>query len=330
MSDFDSTPQICLDEFLTDIRPFRAAFDKGFEAYLIKHKGKPPASGVSLVEYCKWLNPKAKGPSNPSDMSVLISGHLHYFWQFSKAHFKFEHELSKHMVESDLPDSLPEQILQRLPYWSQWISLPVSVLSSDKSVRLDFDGAFVGYTRVNGIPQLCICAPFEPEDKTLRSNGFCPSITTHISLDGPVDPLDIVRHGHFLNLSEQPKEMMAELIYSLNHYLRRIIASIMFICSQQEQLYQEGHQQPKAKRLGKSYKLEAILTDRKIVVGKELVQVIKEFEEDVEKCTRAFNGRRPHIRKAHYHHFWTGPKDGPRKLICKWLPPSVVRGTLPE
>ncbi len=36
--------------------------------------------------------------------------------------------------------------------------------------------------------------------------------------------------------------------------------------------------------------------------------------------------KRPHIRRAHWHHFWQGPKSQPenRKLIVKWLPPIPV------
>lgn len=32
----------------------------------------------------------------------------------------------------------------------------------------------------------------------------------------------------------------------------------------------------------------------------------------------------PHLRKAHWHRFWTGPRDGDRKLIVKWIPPTTV------
>lgn len=38
---------------------------------------------------------------------------------------------------------------------------------------------------------------------------------------------------------------------------------------------------------------------------------------------------RPHIRRGHYHHYWTGPRKEPgeRKLIVKWLPPTFVTAT---
>jgi hypothetical protein len=35
-------------------------------------------------------------------------------------------------------------------------------------------------------------------------------------------------------------------------------------------------------------------------------------------------GVMPHVRKAHWHRFWTGPRNGDRKLVIKWLPPIPV------
>lgn len=45
--------------------------------------------------------------------------------------------------------------------------------------------------------------------------------------------------------------------------------------------------------------------------------------------TSSVNSRmppRPHLRRGHWHHYWTGPKGSPdaRKLILKWLSPVAV------
>ena len=34
-----------------------------------------------------------------------------------------------------------------------------------------------------------------------------------------------------------------------------------------------------------------------------------------------------HTRRAHWHHYWTGPMNGERKLILHWIPPVYVSGT---
>lgn len=44
---------------------------------------------------------------------------------------------------------------------------------------------------------------------------------------------------------------------------------------------------------------------------------------------RALGGSvRPHTRRGHYHHFWCGPRDGERTLVCHWIPPILVKGRL--
>lgn len=45
--------------------------------------------------------------------------------------------------------------------------------------------------------------------------------------------------------------------------------------------------------------------------------------EDAEKVRAS---PRPHVRSAHWHSYWTGPKSKPaeRKMIVKWLPPVPV------
>ena len=43
---------------------------------------------------------------------------------------------------------------------------------------------------------------------------------------------------------------------------------------------------------------------------------------DAEKGTGS--AKRPHSRRGHWHHYWTGPKDGDRKLVLKWTAPTFI------
>lgn len=43
-----------------------------------------------------------------------------------------------------------------------------------------------------------------------------------------------------------------------------------------------------------------------------------------EKTPGTHASPRSHLRRAHWHHFWTGPREGERKLILRWLPPVPV------
>ena len=47
-------------------------------------------------------------------------------------------------------------------------------------------------------------------------------------------------------------------------------------------------------------------------------------DKDKQRDAKTQNSPVAHMRRAHWHHYWTGPKTGERKLILKWLPPIPV------
>ncbi len=40
----------------------------------------------------------------------------------------------------------------------------------------------------------------------------------------------------------------------------------------------------------------------------------------------AYGAAAEHPPRAHWHHFWTGPRDGERRLVLRWLHPILVAG----
>jgi hypothetical protein len=34
--------------------------------------------------------------------------------------------------------------------------------------------------------------------------------------------------------------------------------------------------------------------------------------------------KRPHARRAHWHHYWRGPQKGERELLLKWVAPTYI------
>lgn len=62
--------------------------------------------------------------------------------------------------------------------------------------------------------------------------------------------------------------------------------------------------------------------------GFEWTEAYREYRR-AKSQSRALGGSvRPHVRRAHWHHFWTGPRDGERELVCHWIPPTLVKGRL--
>jgi len=56
---------------------------------------------------------------------------------------------------------------------------------------------------------------------------------------------------------------------------------------------------------------------------------VYEYEEKTNHSNKIHKPISPHMRRAHYHHFWTGKKNDPenRKLIVKFIPPLYINPT---
>lgn len=71
-------------------------------------------------------------------------------------------------------------------------------------------------------------------------------------------------------------------------------------------------------------------------VGFRVATSVRHARDQMERATSERGEVRPHLRRAHWHAFWTGSRSAPgsRALRIRWLPPILVRaeqaGTLPN
>ena len=70
---------------------------------------------------------------------------------------------------------------------------------------------------------------------------------------------------------------------------------------------------------------------RKWNVGFRTGKAIRQYKEKLNTITEESSDSthaspRPHMRRGHWHHFWTGSKSDEtnRKLILKWLTPMMI------
>lgn len=314
-----------------EIAPFRRLLVDGFEKFLTDAKGKIDYFGPSLEQFASWLQPNGNFKKTDFDIAVLSHTHTHFFWQYTRAEFEFEEEVMAHIIESETPTKIPASIIKQLPYWTQWVRAPIGVdiagePAASQGANLHFFGALVSYLRYDNKTFLNLNAPVFTERGDWKDPALMAA-NVRVCIDGDIDftdPNTIIPYmqGTHENLSE---EMKQKIFGAVREWAPKMISCVLFLCSQQEALYKQGAVQQAVRRKGNNYKMQALSKSKQFTVGGEFVDQIREYEAD---AMRSITGqRRAHIRRGHYHHFWTGPKAGERKLICKWLPPSVVRGT---
>lgn len=104
-----------------------------------------------------------------------------------------------------------------------------------------------------------------------------------------------------------------------------ILSLVTFVCSENATMQTTYEPGPEPKNRAKQ-KTRSKATWHEC--GFEWTEAYREYRR-AKSQSRALGGSvRPHIRRAHWHHFWCGPRDGERELVCHWIPPTLVKGKL--
>jgi hypothetical protein len=121
---------------------------------------------------------------------------------------------------------------------------------------------------------------------------------------------------------------------SLTAAVKPLISLLLYLCSDEpevDDLRCPGAQaeRPRPKRVKGGWKLFPPPAPRIWTVGQHTGEMIgrdRALSPPVEPGEKERVGPRPHLRRAHWHGFWTGPRDGERRFKYRWLSPIIVSG----
>lgn len=244
-------------------------------------------------------------------------------WRLSKEVYVIDEDLKDLLFEQDGELDVPDEVLLQLPYPCFYVELPNTYYRADK-----IHGFFVTleYDVNNGDKEL------KPVFLTDDGNIFSYSI--HIgakTIEESVDMLD----KQALENTNGDKELKRLALKAMQDsaetkiFLKQILQVILYILAQNAEITPSSEQSFITKR-GKTVKdkySEIRKWDVGIRVGAAIrQQKAKEQSREKEYKESEHQSPRPHMRRGHWHHFWTGPKAQPeeRKLILKWLSPMAI------
>lgn len=236
-------------------------------------------------------------------------------WAANKQVYKFDSELELALADSE-EIKLPVRILDRLPYQTFYLEF-----SEDGIFRKNFHGAFINIIR--------------------KENGYL-LYTERIKEDGrvmfgkaalvPNDDEDGVfifdKNDFSCDESDRNVDWPEFCFYMLN--------AILYLCADnaeiQESSVTKNTYRPSDRIKNKFSEIRQWECGYRY--GSE-IRSIKKQKDSSDNCKeqaselniRVKRSLPAHIRRAHWHHFWIGPRNGERKLILHWIPPVYVSGT---
>lgn len=251
-------------------------------------------------------------------------------WRLYKQIYEFDEEMEQLLLQQGKEDMVvPTDVLDNIPYPCIYIKT---------KTMTGWDGFFIHFES-------------EPDDDSLelrltivteKSAELVPE-WLHILPGKTIKEcmekgLDVVKQNLNNNpLMESIKEPIKEHMEDIGNDKTDIVTSllqlVLYICAQNSEI-EENEQQKKIYRKPRN---KSSIKDKYSEVqiwncGENTGNIIRRIKKEphryyyeTHKTQSGGTPKRPHARRGHWHHYWTGKKEGgDRKLELKWVAPVFI------
>lgn len=280
-------------------------------------------------------------------MFFMVEAAAMFTWRAAKAVYRLHPSLLAELLDTPVAGPLPVESLLRLPVWCPYVEcdLPVTWGCNPEEARIVGFYAFLDTLTPFGAkseaeaPLLRLVLDIEAVDGRLPSAGdachvqlsLLPGLTVEQSCADVDERIAAMLErktaaGH--DTVSESGAAAAVLPAAFYTTAKRLLSVLLYLCAENAEA--DKRPAPLPCRVVRGARGERVYEAPAPVIircGQHIGARLKEAREEYER-TRYLEPRgtvAPHVRAAHWHHFWKGPRDGPRELVLRWLPPILVK-----
>ena len=247
-------------------------------------------------------------------------------WRMTQGIYSFDPDVYEAVCSTLLKGDIPLEVLLRLPEWCVYVETPGAIHS--------------------GLPQYGFFAhiDFEPRTKKpmlvllLDTSDGLASIPVQLGAWSLAESAERtiaesraqIAAGNVMAASNVPDEITAALA-AFRATVEEPISLLLYLCSQAAEIGDGSRcpANPAPKRVKRGIRLFAAEKPSRWDVGVRLGAALRLAKRTAsDSGDGSGNGVRPHVRRAHWHGFWSGSRApqhaSTRMFELKWLPPTLV------
>ena len=239
-------------------------------------------------------------------------------WREHKQIYNFDPELAKILIDQDLDGELPIETLYNLPYKCIYIQTDLLMEAKGFFVYFDTD------EYIQGDLDLKLCFVDTADEHAI--------IPIHLIKGKTLE--ECVQKTNTEMAGGDGFEVSEDVINYMIPELGGAIQLILYLCAENKDVverkrleFNKKKSQPKKKKVKK----KQIQKEAKIQEWAVGSVITKQFKRSTYTPSDSQNGnangtkKSPHMRKAHWHHYWVGARESEeRRLVLKWVQPSFI------
>ena len=244
-----------------------------------------------------------------------------YIWRCSKGVYRFAPEIYRALISQPITGNVPMDCLHHLPEWAVYIETPGLVYERHPMYGFIAHLDFNLYSRNTDL-QFALFLEGKSEPKMLAIPFGDGTVLDAMARVDQVDDM-------FLNPNHPNRYIGGRDEYKVT--LTAMLQLLLYLCSDEPDMPEIEHP---VKRKTLSGRVRAPEEPRVWDVGVRISNVIRRYREssvsyryDDSTELGSHASPRPHVRSAHWHTYWTGPRQAvfpERKPIVKWIPPIPI------
>jgi len=298
--------------------------------------------GLDLVAWPSWCFLPLTGAfeilSTVCSPSVLELADFSSFtalatWRVTQGIYRFEPEIYEAVCNTRPTIEIPFNILYKMPEWCVYIQT-----QRMESHGVHLYGAFAHLEWNARTARTHLILVFDTNEGLLPSRIEIGQWNLAEAIDRLNSELQVAAAFLWMPLATPEEQAIFRNI--ILTFSGPVVSLLLYLCSQAAEIGDGTHAprnpQPKTVRgLARQFPADKPTTwEVGVRLGAALRQARRSEEAENAEKGSSSAGPRPHIRRAHWHGFWTGSREGDhrsgkekRRFDLRWLPPIAVKVT---
>ena len=273
-------------------------------------------------------------------------------WHATKSIYRFDPDLREALWATPIKGAIPVESLTRLPVWCAYVDAPISLAAIERcnnpecNIEHGPPAAAGFWICTDAIPLDSAEEGFQPVVRILFDQNHDDFAREY--LPGANLPIDLaIRPGATVEQAlNEANEVMVHNIEAAqvagaifdDHYVNmraeftpqiidtvsRTLSLALYLCADNVDVPKRTEPLPSRVVHLKGRPVAAAARVSIVRCGATIGPQLRHAREERLRFEGGAGTVAPHIRSAHWHAFWTGPRAGPRSLVVHWLPPIPV------
>lgn len=264
---------------------------------------------------------------------IALTAECAKLWKRSRVVYRVHPALADSLLESVNDETaIPCEILARLPHPDPFIAFPYEIpadVEPNPQFPLMSQPMYVGMLITGRTAHGDLVSTADPTlavldisvAARLQYRGQGPTYeekTVRIPVDGKLTVEGMI-YAH----QERSGSPITEASEEDLQAFRLAVALLLYVCSTSSDVVRQPR--PPAKRRSKTAHKQTTVLDVGFDVGPKLLAARRADAEANSDGEGAGRTVRPHLRRAHWHTYWTGPRSEPSPEV-RWIHPVTVHG----